>query len=846
MGENGNNQSVVEEQKEKVDPQTLEREQEEEADELDIVRQQRVAIPQAAVEEEAPIGAIRRELTNKGGVAGGNEDKDANFQGMLQGMEALEQMLRQTVPETKAQQKQIAGNLRKSCSAIMQNANSYIQSRRLSVSKSARESRRLAQEVSMKCQNVAKKLYIIMDNAAIQGQITWEQVLGQTADGARQQPANNTEEPAVPAQAQAQPANNAEEPAVPPRAQAQPANNAAAQIAQIQAQLVGMQLPRAETAKDFEIWESVLKTSEKGGIGFGNSKYFNRVLHGLQKVGRTLKERFGKVLNDNVEKLGAAMEALQSLLEACTSYTSRNPRTAKGKARKRLVEKLQEYAAQDVKGCSDAMDAFFRMSEEEMEHETWKTVLQSARSVKVNVQDFSQLQAPGGGAASEIVKIETGTGTKYFKKEDSIDLDEFKGSDDMVRDIALKETIAKYGEIREDDKQYIPTMMSKGAKVTEKDLAGVSEEGKEALKYFAIRYSQLGNTINALLDNIKLKDKGGKVNLSRRNVATSRIASLLELEGLIAESQTADIYDQATGKTIRGNLMNQAEGKEFEDVTKNLKERKFKPSFIREITNLQVLDLLCGQVDRHGKNMMYKVDEDGNIIGVQGIDNDGAFGLTSGPVARSAGIFDTSGEEMMIPYMDAGLADRIIQLDGKMLRYVLIDLLKEEEIDMAIKRLEGLQKGIKNVREKEAFRFLEKDDDWTLHDNAGELKKLNKFIGWDEVQEREQEDPELAAKNRSGGRSVEYSFYYNAQKYSNIRREKDVQRKMAEKLYGNGDPNKLQQLLQFIEDKDKFITDNKDKEEDVITIERMYEKVWRQIGEQYKNPDNYFHFVVNS
>ena len=380
----GNNQLVEGQEEQQLDmvAQNQEREQDEEAEELDIVRQQRVAIPQAAAEEETPMGAIRRELTNKGGT-GGNEAKDANFQGMIQGMEALEQMLRQTVPETKAQQKQIAGNLRKSCSAIMQNANAYIQSHRLSVSKSARESRRLAQEVSMKCQNDAKKLYIIMGNAAIQGQITWEQVLGQTAEGAHQLPANNAAVPAIPAQAQ-------------------PANNAAVQIAQIQAQLAGMQLPKAETAKDFEIWESVLKTSEKGGIGFGNSKYFNRVLFGVRKVGRALKERFGKVLNDNIEKLGAAREALQSLLEACMSYTARNPRTAKGKARKRLVEQLQEYAAQDVKGCSDAMDAFFRMSEEEMEHETWKTVLQSARSVKVNVQDFSQLQAPGGGAASEI------------------------------------------------------------------------------------------------------------------------------------------------------------------------------------------------------------------------------------------------------------------------------------------------------------------------------------------------------------------------------------------------------------------------------------------------------------
>ena len=833
MGENGNNQSVVEDQKEKVDPQNLEREQEEEVDELDIVRQQRVAIPQAAVEEETPIGAIRREPTNKGGAAGGNEDKDANFQGMLQGMEALEQMLRQTVPETKAQQKQIAGNLRKSCSAIMQNANSYIQSHRLSVSKSARESRRLAQEVSMKCQNVAKKLYIIMDNAAIQGQITWEQVLGQTAEGARQQPANNAEEPAVPTPAQ--PTNDIAQQAGP--IPAQPTNNAAALIAKIQNDLAGMQLPKAETAKDFDNWESVLKTSEKGGIGFGNSKYFNRVLFGVRKVGRALKERFGKVLNDNIEKLGAAREALQSLLEACMSYTARNPRTAKGKARKRLVEQLQEYAAQDVKGCSDAMDAFFRMSEEEMEHETWKTVLQSARSVKVNVQDFSQLQAPEAGMSSEIVKLQTKTGTKYFKREDSTDLDEFKDSDNMARDIAMKETLAKFGKIPEEDMQHLPRLIQSISFLTEKDFEGVSREGKPILKHFTKRYKQLDTNIG-LFSMLNLYDKGGKINLSRRNVATSRIASLLELEGLIAESKTADIYDQTSGETIHGNLMNQAEGKEYNDVMNNLKERKIKPSFIREITNLQVLDMLCGQIDRHSGNMMYKVDTEGNITGVQGIDNDASFGLHTDPKKRGANVFDSSNEEMLIPYMDAGLANRIIQLDGKMLRYVLIDLLKEDEINMAIKRLEGLQKGIKNVREKEANRFLEKDEDWTLHENHNEALENIGGHGFDS----EQENPELADKNRGQGRSVEYNFYYAQEKNSKRYLDVDERRKMAKKLFEKSNPNRLKLLLQFYDDRNAFRKNRKT--EVVKEIEAMNTKVSAAIVKEYRQANTYFYFAM--
>ena len=113
--------------------------------------------------------------------------------------------------------------------------------------------------------------------------------------------------------------------------------------------------------------------------------------------------------------------------------------------------------------------------------------------------------------------------------------------------------------------------------------------------------------------------------MSRRNVATSRMASLLGLEELIAKSQTVDITDEATGRLIRGNLMDQAEGIEYANVWEDLINGRVTSSFLRDVTNLQVLDVLCGQLDRHGGNMMYKV-ENGNITGVQGIDNDAAFG----------------------------------------------------------------------------------------------------------------------------------------------------------------------------------------------------------------------------
>lgn len=219
-----------------------------------------------------------------------------------------------------------------------------------------------------------------------------------------------------------------------------------------------------------------------------------------------------------------------------------------------------------------------------MAAETWETVLRSARSVKISVRDFSRLEGARGGASSEVVKLQTETGTKYFKREDSIDLDEVRDETDKPLAIAKKEMFEKFGNVPEADVSLLPD----------------------------------------LYENLGFLDEGGVVNMSRRNVATSRMASLLGLEELIAKSQTVDITDEATGRLIRGNLMDQAEGIEYANVWEDLINGRVTSSFLRDVTNLQVLDVLCGQLDRHGGNMMYKV-ENGNITGVQGIDNDAAF-----------------------------------------------------------------------------------------------------------------------------------------------------------------------------------------------------------------------------
>ena len=78
---------------------------------------------------------------------------------------------------------------------------------------------------------------------------------------------------------------------------------------------------------------------------------------------------------------------------------------------------------------------------------------------------------------------------------------------------------------------------------------------------------------------------------------------------------------------------------------------------------------------------------------------------------------------MIIPFMDDGLATRIEQLDSATIRYVLKDLLTDEEIEATGKRLDLLQKGIKKARDEHSDRFLKEEKDWTVGINNQDPNK---------------------------------------------------------------------------------------------------------------------------
>ncbi|MGN0337086.1 MAG: hypothetical protein ACI4EE_06300 [Lachnospiraceae bacterium] len=583
--------------------------------------------------------------------------------------------------------------------------------------------------------------------------------------------------------------------------------------------------PKGNPARDFRNLEQQLSNSEKGGLGRKNSKYFNRVMVALEQTAKAMDQGFGHVSSENIETLKAACAALQELLDACKQYTARNPRTKNGKARRSIVLLIQNYAEKDLRGCGSKLFEFYSMPADEQAKETWQSVIGGVRAMQLTVEDYSKLGSAEGGAASDTIKIELQEGdravTKYFKKEDSFNLEIIKEKgDDAPHYFAMQDTLQKYPNLSEKDKELLQKL-SRDASLENKDF---SEEGLLAAEYCKKRTAQVKTTIESLMISLGITEEGGMANMSRRNVATSRIAELLGLENLVAKSRTVDILDQATGQTIRGNLMDQAEGKEYDKVENAITENKIDSGFIRDLTNLQVLDILCGQVDRHRNNMLYKTDDQGTVIGVQGIDNDGAFGTNTdvasakNPYRKDLRVFDPETLEMIIPFMDDGLATRIEQLDSATIRYVLKDLLTDEEIEATGKRLDLLQKGIKKARDEHSDRFLKEEKDWTVGINN--------------------QDPNKKTVEEKMLDSYDDNFA-NSDPDSDVNKER-IKKMAAEKF--KDDPKIVSGINLFYDDENKFFEKYSSEEIREIMRERLkLREIIRDEGKvTYRNNRNYF------
>lgn len=190
--------------------------------------------------------------------------------------------------------------------------------------------------------------------------------------------------------------------------------------------------------------------------------------------------------------------------------------------------------------------------------------------------------------------------------------------------------------------------------------------------------------------------------LDQRNSAMSAVADMLGSPNVIAKSTPMTILRD--GKVVEGTFMESAEGTDIKHPGKqdmwlrNKREYHFgEPDTLKQLAELQVLDYICGNIDRHRSNMLYLFEEkDGKVCltKITGIDNDDSFG-TNLLDDEDTGLTFQPGVTA-INVISSGQANVIHNLNKDVLKEVLLPYeLTDQEIDAVWDRTNCLKKEIK-------------------------------------------------------------------------------------------------------------------------------------------------------
>lgn len=181
--------------------------------------------------------------------------------------------------------------------------------------------------------------------------------------------------------------------------------------------------------------------------------------------------------------------------------------------------------------------------------------------------------------------------------------------------------------------------------------------------------------------------------IDSRNSAMSEVANMLGVSHLLAKSTPMVI--EYNGNILEGTFMEKGKGMDYDHPTPDAQKytiETFKSDALKSIADLQVLDYLCGNTDRHMANMLYQFNttgeaKDHKFSGIQGIDNDCSFGEITGEFDNDR--FPNLGRIDVISKSMANKLDKMNRFDFK---FALNGFgLSEAQREAAAKRLDELK-----------------------------------------------------------------------------------------------------------------------------------------------------------
>ena len=209
-------------------------------------------------------------------------------------------------------------------------------------------------------------------------------------------------------------------------------------------------------------------------------------------------------------------------------------------------------------------------------------------------------------------------------------------------------------------------------------------------------------------------------NISIRNCAMTDVAQMLGCPHLLANSTEMTV--EIDGQEIKGVFMETAKGTDTHRLKENdlifkAKESSFNSiSSVQQILDLQVLDYICGNTDRHSANMCYQFQKNSSgevrFVGVQGIDNDCAFGRLNPPEGESV-MKMVKPEKMQ--YMTKSMAMTLKGLKREALEMKLAQYnFSKEEMEALWDRVKTLKNAVMN-KKKEKNKIVIVDKEYLLN-----------------------------------------------------------------------------------------------------------------------------------
>ena len=496
----------------------------------------------------------------------------------------------------------------------------------------------------------------------------------------------------------------------------------------------------------------------------------------MQDLTNILQAPIPKVPEEKVafrEKMKQLENSYTMLITACNTYIEAHPhpRTTAAKERLRMIKGTLSMASKEQAELEQALKQLLGQALQTGEQNlVWGNVLGIIRGLSFNLKDNMKLEHTGG-ATSDVTVLKTSKDKKYFYKSDEklqsprdAIAEEYKNLKNEEEKKILEQILPLLDhqiDRKKDNRHPKIHLNINYAKIDY--LFAIPEKSSESpfrialqkkdtrqahnmLKEFFMKLKKtempdLKLDINnqrtwkflneILLKYDRLKSRfdacayagiESENSLSDRNVASSRMATLLGVPSLIVATNKATLHEN--GKTIengKGIVMSQAKGKSHYDLQQKAKKSNkrvyLNTEAMRQFSCLQLLDTICGQIDRHGGNRFVSyIEEDGNFIitGIQGIDNDLCFGdlhyIHLDNKEFQLPVFDKGWSHCTLPFIDKGMVESMRQFTPDNLQYYFGDLLEQKYIDALWDRIKTMLKIIDlSIKNKNTV-LLEKEE----------------------------------------------------------------------------------------------------------------------------------------